>query len=120
MLQLKTARGRCLPLGAMAAAEGINFAVLCRHGTAVTLVLEPADGQGTIAEIALDFHRNRTGDLWHIVVGGLPSTFRYGWRIDGPRGGGNRFNPRVVLLDPSSTALSDGAEWGGQSRSFHD
>jgi glycogen operon protein len=56
---------------------------------------------------------NRTGDHWHIQVKGLPPTFRYGWRVDGPRGGGHRFNPRIVLLDPASTALADGVVWGG-------
>jgi len=120
MTHLKTARGRCLPLGAMATAEGINFALLCRHGTAVTLVLEPVEGPGVLAEIPLDFHRHRTGDHWHIAVAGLPTTFRYGWRIHGPTGGGHRFNPNVVLLDPASTALSEGGVWGGVSRSLHD
>jgi glycogen operon protein len=38
-------------------------------------------------------------------VGGLPPAFRYGWRVDGPKGGGHRFNPAIVLLDPASTAL---------------
>src|SRR5262249_28739974 len=31
----------------------------------------------------------------------------------GPAGAGHRFDPSIVLLDPSSTALSDGAVWGG-------
>ena len=39
MVSLRIARGRSLPLGATALADGINFALLCRHGTAVTLVL---------------------------------------------------------------------------------
>src|SRR5262249_54454417 len=43
---------------------------------------------------------------------GLPPIFRYGWRVDGPKGNGHRFDPTVVLLDPASTALSDGAIWG--------
>ncbi|MFO0966278.1 MAG: glycogen debranching enzyme, partial [Gemmataceae bacterium] len=120
MPQLKTARGRCLPLGAMAGGEGVNFAVLCRHGTAVTLVLMAADGEGVIDEIGLDPHRNRTGDHWHVMVYGLPSIFRYGWRVDGPPGRGQRFNPHLILLDPSATAIADGSVWGGASRSFHE
>src|SRR5207302_9898023 len=36
---LPTSRGRALPLGATALAEGINFALLCRHGTFVQLVI---------------------------------------------------------------------------------
>ena len=33
-------------------------------------------------------------------------------RVDGPRGHGHRFNPNLVLLDPASTGISDGAVWG--------
>jgi glycogen operon protein len=112
MHTLRTTRGRSLPLGATAVADGVNFVVLCRHGTAVWLVLYPLEGEEPLAEIALDPLRNRTGNHWHILVGGLPAVFRYGWRVDGPKGPCHRFNPGIVLLDPSATAISDGAVWG--------
>src|SRR5205085_692108 len=35
MLTLQIARGRALPLGASALPDGVNFALFCRHGTAV-------------------------------------------------------------------------------------
>lgn len=112
MLPLRIARGKCLPLGASALPDGVNFALLCRNGTAVTLVVYPLDGTQPLAELPLDCRRNRTGDHWHILVAGLPPAFTYGWRVDGPSGPGHRFDPSVVLLDPSATALSDGARWG--------
>jgi isoamylase len=112
MTTLRTARGRSLPLGATAQADGVNFALLCRHGTAVSLVLYPLDQGAPCAELPLDRRQHRTGDHWHILVQGLPAAFRYGWRVDGPRGGGHRFDPAIVLLDPASTALSDGGLWG--------
>jgi glycogen operon protein len=112
MSPLKTARGRPLPLGAAVMSEGVNFVLLCRHGTSVRLVVFPIEGEGTLAELELHPRINRTGDHWHIHVHGLPETFRYGWRVDGPKGGGHRFDPALVLLDPSATALSDGAVWG--------
>jgi isoamylase len=113
---LKTSRGRSLPLGATALVDGINFALLCRHGTMVRLVLQSLEGDETLAELRLDSLKNRTGDHWHIAVAGLPPVFRYGWRVDGPRGGGHRFNPEIVLLDPACTALADGSIWGGKAR----
>jgi isoamylase len=108
----RTARGRSLPLGATALMDGVNFALLCRHGTAVSLVLYPLEGAESLGEVPLDPRRNRTGDHWHISVAGLPPAFRYGWRVDGPRNLGHRFDPDYVLLDPSATALSDGSVWG--------
>src|SRR5260370_12953064 len=103
-----------MPLGAMAVAEGVNFGFLWRRGSKVRLVLLPAEGPGSEAwqEIDLDPRKNRTGDHWHVLVSGLPPVFRYGWRVDGPAGDGHRFDPRILLLDPNSTALSDGTIWG--------
>lgn len=108
------ARGRAMPLGVSTARDGINFALLSRHATAVWLVIQPLEGIETpLAEIVLDPQFNRTGDHWHVVLSGLPREFRYGWRVDGPKGNGHRFNPSRVLLDPAAAILSDGAVWAG-------
>jgi glycogen operon protein len=112
LLNLRIARGRSLPLGASAQADGVNFALLCRHGTAVFLVLYPLDGGEPLAEIALHPKRNRTGDHWHVLVAGLPPSFSYGWRVDGPPGPGNYYDPSIVLLDPAATAITGGGKWG--------
>src|SRR5262245_24383916 len=111
-LPLRIRRGRSLPLGATALADGINFVLLCRHGTAVSLVIYPLDGTEPLAEVALHPRRHRTGDHWHIQIGGMPPVFGYGWGVDGPRGRRHRFDPSMVLLDPAATALSNGAVWG--------
>jgi isoamylase len=112
MQSLRLARGRSLPLGATALADGINFALLSRHGTAVTLVLYDMEHDEPKSEVTLHPRRNRTGDHWHVLVSGLPRVFRYGWRVDGPAGPLHRFDPTLVLLDPAATALSEGAVWG--------
>src|SRR5215216_4522705 len=77
-LPVRTSRGRALPLGATELAEGVNFALLCRHGTAVHLAIFPLDGAtaSPLAEIVLDPRKNRTGDHWHVQVKGLPASFR--------------------------------------------
>ena len=114
MANLVTSRGRPMPLGVSRVGAVTNFAVLSRHGTAVTLVVFP-DGPGSkpVAEVALDPRRNRTGDHWHIRVEGLPRHFRYGYRVDGPKGKRHRFDPSRVLIDPFSTMISDGEDWAG-------
>jgi glycogen operon protein len=112
MQTFHTTRGRSLPLGAAAMAEGVNFATLCRHGTSVSLVLYPLESDEPLGEIPLDPWKNRTGMHWHILVAGLPPSFRYGWRVDGPKGSSHHFDRSIVLLDPACTAVSDGALWG--------
>src|SRR5438445_7763278 len=113
MLLTRTSRGRPLPLGVFPVPGGVNFALLCRHGTSVTLVILSDQGGTPLAEVRLDPHKNRTGDHWHIRVDGLPDTFCYGWRVNGPKGPKHRFDPTRLLLDPSSSLLSGGAVWAG-------
>ena len=91
-----TSRGRPLPLGVRSLQEGLNFCLLCRHGTSVTLVIQSIDenDDSVIARIELHSRVNRTGDHWHVLVCGLPAEgFRYGWKVDGPVGHGHRYDP---------------------------
>ena len=116
----RTSRGRPTPLGAVATPDedGINFALLCRHGTDVTLVILPEDGSDDpLAEVQLHPRKNRTGDHWHVRVHDLPKTFCYGWRVDGPRGARHRFDPTRLLIDPAAVMLSHGSAWGGTCES---
>ncbi len=114
MNDIRTLRGKPLPLGVSNTTEGLNFALLCRHGTSVWLVLYPLEGDNTATtEIRLHPRYNRTGDHWHVLVLGLPNGFRYGWRVDGPSGDGHRYNPSCVLIDPAAPMLSEGAIWAG-------
>ena len=64
------------------------------------------------AEIPLDPAFFRTGYHWHVRVSGLPDEFCYGYRVDGPKGPGDKFNPDVILIDPACRALSCGAPSG--------
>ena len=114
MTDFKTSRGRPTPLGVSSSNDGLNFALLCRHGVKVWLVILPLEGSDElIAEYQLERRNHRTGDHWHIHVSGLGNHFRYGWRVDGPAGSGNRFNPTRILVDPAATILSDAAIWSG-------
>ena len=109
---LTVTRGHPLPLGAAHTPGGVNFVLLCRYGTSVTLVLSEPCNVEISTEIPLDPRNNRTGNHWHIRVHGLPDEFCYGYRVDGPKGVGDRYDPRVVLIDPAARALSCGRFWG--------
>jgi isoamylase len=109
---LTVSRGHPVPLGASRASGGVNFVLISRHATAVSLVLsEPCDPETSI-EIPLGPTYFRTGDHWHVRVNGLPDEFAYGYRVDGPRGDGHRYDPSLVLIDPASRALACGRPWG--------
>ncbi|MEW6220474.1 MAG: glycogen debranching enzyme, partial [Thermodesulfobacteriota bacterium] len=103
--------GHPLPLGATVTPFGINFSLVARHASAVTLVgQEPAGGPPW--QLALDPARHRTGDVWHCLVSDLPAGVRYGYRLDGPRGGGHAYSPAIVTLDPRARALAGTETWG--------
>jgi isoamylase len=109
---LIVSRGCPVPQGATPTPSGINFVLICRHGTAVWLVLaEACDGE-IHAEIPLDPLTHRTGDHWHVRVDGLPEQFCYGYRVDGPKNNGHRYDPTIILIDPAARALSCGRPWG--------
>ena len=51
---LTVTRGHPLPLGACVTPNGVNFALICRHGTAISLVLSEPCSAEIAAEIPLD------------------------------------------------------------------
>ncbi len=109
-----TKRGHCRPFGATPGPDGINFAVFSRHAERVHLMLYRDGVEGPIAELPLDPNVNKTGDVWHVLVGGLPSDVLYGYRVFGPYEPerGHRFDPETIVLDPYAVAISGGHQWG--------
>ena len=96
-------KGRAYPLGSSLTRigdhDGVNFALMSRHATAVTLCLFDAEG----GERRVSAHKD--GDIWHIFVAGLTAGQRYGWRVDGENHSGGCFNPQKLLLDPYAKAI---------------
>lgn len=112
MSQITYGSGRAIPLGASWTGEGVNFAVISKHATEVTLLLLPVDGTHPLGTLSLDQDFHRTGDHWHVLVRGLPPVFRYAWKVNGPSRPGHAFAPNIPLLDPSATAITGGEIWG--------
>jgi glycogen operon protein len=106
-------RGRCRPLGPAPGPDGVNFAVFSRHAEAVSLVLFKDGQDEPLVEIPLDPVRNKTGDVWHVFVHGLPADAPYGYRVHGPFAPkqGHRFDGRAVVLDPHAPAVGGAAVW---------
>jgi glycogen operon protein len=108
--------GSALPLGSRLRPLGVNFSIFSRHAKAVWLVLDIAGEKGSKRhEIPLNRPENRTGDIWHVMVAGLPAAnITYGYRMDGGSGRGKTgaaYDPAAILIDPYCQELSP-RRWG--------
>ena len=101
-------RGTPSPLGVQEFEGGVNFALFSRDATRVQLELYGhVDDSQPQRVIELDPICNRTGDIWHVWVGGVPEGQLYAYRVDGPYEPekGQRFDFKRVLLDPCAISI---------------
>ena len=92
------------PLGVTPTRAGVNVAVFSAHAAAVEVCLFDEAGEREVARIRLP---ERTGDVFHGEIEGVPMGARYGLRVHGPYEptAGHRFNPFKLLVDPHAVAL---------------
>lgn len=107
-------QGRASPLGVSKLNEGLNFSLFSEHASGVTLCLFTPGSQHSFLEIPLDPHQNRTGNIWHILVIGLPETpLEYGYRLQGPTEDPKlKYDPKKILSDPYAKGLATSCQWG--------
>jgi glycogen operon protein len=103
------------PLGASVEPDGINFAIHSAGATRLELLLfDNIADQRPSQVIPLSPETNRTGDIWHIFVEGLPNRTLYNLRADGPynpAADGSRFNVHKTLIDPYGRAITGDFYW---------
>ena len=98
-------RGQPQPLGATVYDDGVNFSFFSEDATGVELLLfDGHDDVHPVATIPFDPVVNRSFHFWHMFVRGLTAGYHYAYRVDGPSGGGHRFDSQKVLLDPYAKA----------------
>jgi isoamylase len=103
-----------LSLGPHQVAGGVNFAFFNRHASQVRLERSDHPTDASPAKrIDLDPAHNRTGDVWHVWVGGIRPGQLYAYRVAGPYrpNEGHRFNFNKLLLEPNATAITPLAHW---------
>ncbi len=120
-MSLQTDKGRVKPFGVQITPEGVNFALFSKHATNVSLCLFEYGSKELIKEIALDPEWNRTGDVWHIVIKGLPEKFLYAYRLSKKKGKVfcYFYNPDNLLLDPYAKFVSSRKKWGDCREEYH-
>ena len=83
--KLRILPGRPLPLGVDDCCDGVNFAVFSRHAERIELLIfESAEQGDPLLTIDLSDPSHRTGDIWHVLVGGIPWGSSYAYRAYGP------------------------------------
>jgi len=113
--QFEFSRGTPLPFGATALRGGINFSIVSKHATTVTLLLFSPGAAEPFAEFPFDPHFNRTGDVWHAFLLGLDPGVHYAFRMERIPNENPliyRFNRQNLLLDPYAPATSANSPWG--------
>ncbi len=106
--------GKPYPLGATLTTNGTHFALVSRNATRVWLqIYDSPQAAFPAMEFELKPEEYRTGDVWHIDVGGLGPGTLYLFRVDGPfvPEKGLRFNRNRPLLDPYARALTGDFRW---------
>ncbi|MBP5519591.1 MAG: glycogen debranching protein GlgX [Treponema sp.] len=112
MTDIKVHNGKPLGFGAVLTSEGVNFSIYSRDAQKVSLVLFDSDkAEKPSAVIDFDNEKNRTGDVWHILIEGLGEGALYLYKVDGPYipPKGLRFNPHKYLFDPYAKAFTSGS-----------
>lgn len=109
MTEFVISEGAPQKLGAVADAQGVNFALFSEHATKVELCLFSDDGETELARLALPEKR---GPIWHGHVAGLKPGQLYGYRVHGPWAPtqGHRFNPNKLVIDPYARGFH--GTWG--------
>ncbi len=112
--QNEVSKGTPAPLGVARQFDGLNFALFSEHASGVTLCLFHPNEANPFQEIPLDPNVNKTGQIWHIWVKGLPADLEYGYRLDGPMEPekGLFFNKNIIVSDPHALSLTTSHVWG--------
>ena len=105
-----------IPLGAHWDGEGVNFALVAPHATAVALCIFNETGTTEVQTWLLPAKQD---GIWHGYLPDAKPGLIYGYRVDGPYqpDNGHRFNPAKVLLDPYARRVV--GQYQGQNE-FHD
>ncbi len=105
---MKTNKGTPFPLGATMTQSGVNFSIVSRFATRMSLLLFNSEHPDQL-DTRIDFDPicHRTGHIWHIEVEGIGEGQYYGFSLDGPYRPecGLRFNPNKLILDPYARCI---------------
>lgn len=100
--QITCSRGLPSPIGLSESKEGLNFSLYSQDAEKILLSLFLPGDQAPFKEVPLF----RTGQVWHVLVGGLPDRVEYGYKVQKK----GRLGP--LLIDPYARSLNLSNQWG--------
>lgn len=107
--EIRLSTGFPYPFGLTECKEGINFSIAAKDAEKLSICFfKEGKPDHLISEIELDPKKNKTGDVWHACLSGLPSFFVYGFRIKS----GEPTHKEFHLLDPYAKAVDSSPTWG--------
>lgn len=112
MTEVSVQNGAPLGLGAVIVPDGVNFSLYSKSATKVDLFLFDSEkDEKPAVKIELDPVKNRTGNIWHVLVLGAGAGTMYLYRVTGPYvpPAGLRFNSYKYLFDPYAKAYTSGS-----------
>lgn len=115
LLNFTILKGFPSPFGISAQDGGINFALASKQAKEVILCLYHRDTQQIFAEIPLSSKKNKTGNVWHILIQHLPENLAYAYKIRS--GEENILFSKTGLLvnDPYARSMATKNDWGNPS-----
>lgn len=107
-LDLHISPGKPFPFGVSHPANGLNFAIAAKNAQKMSLCLfDDHQLDHPAKEIPLNPSLNRTGDVWHIQIQGLPPSTTYAYRIFS-----QSFPEKsLLLLDPYAKEVASPSSW---------
>lgn len=106
--------GAPYPFGITPVTDGMNFAVFAKDAEKLFLSFFDENDRSTpLREIELDPELNKTGDVWHIHIAGLPSFLLYNYRLILT----DSQSDSHLLLDPYAKVVVSHSTWRDNNNS---
>ena len=102
-------------LGCVVGKRATTFRVFAPRAVSVTLVVFERFDAGTGKETPMTL---RGHGVWEANLPGRLHGRWYGYRVDGPRGPGEMFDPSVIVADPYSRAVTTRNTWRMDARTL--
>lgn len=107
-INLQTSSGMPYPFGAHPSSNGINFAIYAKNAEKVILCFfDENRPSAPFKEIELDPQKNKSGEVWHILIQGLPDYVLYAYRVF-PK---DKDAKSYLLLDPYAKSVASHTGW---------